>query len=188
MVHRPADQRVNDDQREDGEDPEHDVEVAAFVGLVGGFGGGFVGFLFGDDHRFFVAGGADGPALEHDHGFDGAHPAAVGAAGLGGLVLEFVLAVAVLAPVPDGVFEAAVAFEGLAALDAVLAFFAGGGFAFAFVDGVCGGGDHGGDGDGASAGAFGAGAFAADDSAAVGTGVFAGHRCRGILARELVGV
>src|SRR5690242_2090622 len=96
VSHVAFDPGEDHEDEEDGEDGEHDVEVAALVGLVEGLGGGAVGLALGDDDRLLVAGGADGAAFEHDHGLDGSHAAAVGAAGFGGGVGGLVLAVAVL--------------------------------------------------------------------------------------------
>lgn len=92
-----------------------------------GFGGEFlVAFFLIDEAGFFHAGGAEGAVFVDGEGGDFDHAATVWAAGFGGFVLGFVFAVAVFAPVADGVFEAAMAGEIFAALAAAFDAVAGG--------------------------------------------------------------
>jgi len=88
-----------------------------FVGLFGdGAVGGAVGFGFAD----FQARCADLVIVVHVEFIEGAHSAAVGATRFGDGVLGFIQAMAVLAPVAEGIFEATVAADVFATFVAAL--------------------------------------------------------------------
>jgi hypothetical protein len=121
VVAEEADELLDyDDYAYEDEDTEQDVELSAFAGffceVLAELDCHFLLF----DLAFLEALGADlHPVVGLVELVEGAHPAAVGAAALGDGVALFVDAVAVLAPVTDGVFKPAVTaqvFPALAAL------------------------------------------------------------------------
>lgn len=144
-VHEVVEASADDDEEEEDEGGDHGVELA-LVGLLSFlFDEGFDGVFFGFGGTFLEAGRADLCAVVGGEEFvEGAHSAAVGAAAFGDGVAGPVEAVAVFAPVANGVFEAAMAaqvFTALAADFAVAFFF---GVDLWEVDGVVGmtGGFH----------------------------------------------
>lgn len=128
-----------EDEGEEDEDADHGENFHAFAGLFAVFDGVFDGFLFGEGDAFVHAGLADlGSVVGLVEFVEGSHAAAIGAACFGDGVPGFVDAVAVFAPVSDGVFEASVSAEVFAALAAAFAAGFVVGLELGEVDGVVG--------------------------------------------------